>query len=609
MLVYTNTLHGFLADVADNVIDERVRTQVAEKLQMRVGESEFRSWGNSLTRVGTTLMAADLPRDAGVSIELQLPMSSKRIDFILSGYDDSGAPQVAIVELKQWSEVEMTAQDGLVRTWLGGGLQTTAHPSYQAWSYAAYLRDFNEQVERAGVALHPCAYLHNCTDGEDLLDARYATYTSEAPIFLKHDAARLREFLARYIRRGDEGRLMYEIEHGRIRPSKSLADSLVGLLAKRREFILLDEQKVVFETAMAAIRATAADTATPKQVLIVRGGPGTGKSVVAVNLLVSALSETINAMYVTKNAAPREVYKSKLTGTMSKSRFDALFKGSGAFTESSLDEFGCLIVDEAHRLNEKSGLYSNLGTNQIAELIHAARTTIFFLDEDQRIHIKDIGSEDEIRLHASAAGATVTALDLPSQFRCNGSDGYLAFVDNFLGIRTTAHTTAEDYEFHVAHSPVELDNWIRARNKNGTAARLVAGYCWDWKSKKDPAAMDIVFPAHDFARQWNLSEDGGLWIMQPSSIDQIGCIHTCQGLECEYIGVIIGPDLRRDPETGHVTTHPEARSRNDRSIFGWKSAMKSDPAATRAQLDAIIRNTYRTLMTRGMKGCAVWFTD
>lgn len=262
------------------------------------------------------------------------------------------------------------------------------------------------------------------------------------------------------------------------------------------------------------------------------------------------------------------------------------------------------------RLNKKSGLYSNLGHNQIRELIHAARTTVFFLDEDQHIHIKDIGSEAEIRTHAAALGAKVTAFDLPSQFRCNGSDGYLAFVDHFLGIRETAHTTVEDYEFHIASSPTELDAWVRERNgPAGTGARLVAGYCWDWASKKDPAAMDIIFPAHNFARQWNLTEDGGLWIMRPSSIDQIGCIHTCQGLECDYVGVIIGPDLRRSALTGAVTTHPEARSWHDRSIFGWKKALRTspDPAATRAQLDAIIRNTYRTLMTHGMKGCAIWF--
>ena len=196
MLVYTNTLQGFLTDVSNNVIDEKVRIKVHEQLQMRVGESEFQSWGNSLSRVGMTLMTADLPEDAGVSIECQLPMSSKRIDFILSGYDEDGHPQVVIVELKQWSEVSVSANDGLVKTWLGGGIQETAHPSYQAWSYAAYLEGFNEAIESHQIHLHPCAFLHNCTDTTALLDDRYSSYTSQAPLFFKTDAEKLGIFSA-----------------------------------------------------------------------------------------------------------------------------------------------------------------------------------------------------------------------------------------------------------------------------------------------------------------------------------------------------------------------------------------------------------------------------
>jgi DUF2075 family protein len=609
MLVYTNTLGGFLEDVTNNVIDDKVRSQVRSRLKIRVGESEFESWGNSLTRVGTTLMPAGLPTNAGVSIECQLPMSSKRIDFILSGFDTDDAPQVVILELKQWTEVATSDKDALVRTWLGGALRETAHPSYQAWSYAAYLDGFNEAVAQRSITLRPCAYLHNCVTPHTLLDPRYAAYTAQAPLFFKNDAEQLRDYLNRFVHRGDDGRLMYEIDHGRIRPSKSLADSLVGLLRQQREFVLLDDQKVAFETAIAAIRRTTAAPSSPKEVVVIRGGPGTGKSVVAVNLLVKGLAESFNSLYVTKNAAPRAVYEAKLTGVLSKSRFSSLFKGSGAFTDCEPDTFGALIVDEAHRLNEKSGLYGNLGENQIGEIIAASRTSVFFLDEDQRIHINDIGSESEIRSHAAAHDARVVAVDLPSQFRCNGSDGYIAFVDQFLGIRKTANTDiAElDYDFRITSSPTELDEWVRARNRGGTTARLVAGYCWDWRSKKNPRAMDIVFPEYEFARQWNLNEDGGLWILRPDSIEQVGCIHTCQGLECDYIGVIIGPDLRRDPATGDVATYPESRSRNDRSIFGWKSLMRSDPENTRRQLDSIIRNTYRTLMTRGTKGCAIWF--
>lgn len=612
MIVYQNTVDGFLADVDDNVIDTKVKAQVRSQLNMGVSESELRSWGNSLTHVASPLRRSAIPGNAGVSIELQLPMSSKRIDFILSGYDGANKPQVVIVELKQWSEVKTTDQDGIVETFLGGGLRYTAHPSYQAWSYAEYLHNFNSTVEEKDIQLHPCAYLHNCTDDRQINDQRYSTYTAAAPVYLKTQVPDLRSYLEERIHTGDEGALMKDIDNGRIRPSKSLADSLVGLLRNQREFILLDEQKVVYEAALSSIRRTHLNRNQPKQVLIVRGGPGTGKSVVAINLLVRAIEGGHNAAYVTKNAAPRDVYESKLTGTtrtLARSRYQALFRGSGAFMDCPADQYEALIVDEAHRLNEKSGLYGNLGENQILEIINAARCSIFFLDEDQRIHLKDIGSEAEIRKWARKAGAEVKDLELPSQFRCNGEDGYLAFVDNYLGIRPTANAGTEglDYEFKVMDNVVDLDNWVREKNEETKKARLVAGYCWEWVSKRNPGAMDFNLPG--FQRQWNLTEDGNLWIMNPSSIEQVGCIHTCQGLECDYIGVIIGPDLRRDPSSGHVTTHPEKRAKHDNTVRGWKKRMKEDPVATKKQLDALIKNTYRTLMTRGMKGCAICFVD
>lgn len=159
----------------------------------------------------------------------------------------------------------------------------------------------------------------------------------------------------------------------------------------------------------------------------------------------------------------------------------------------NMHTFDVLIVDEALLLNEKSGLFSNLGENQIKELINAARLTIFFLDESQRVTLKDIGSKQEIMRWAIEAGAEVEELTLASQFRCNGSDGYLAWVDNALQIRETANETLDcaEYEFKVFDDPEDLRKVIVQKNRVLNKSREVAGYCWDWASKKDPAAMDI----------------------------------------------------------------------------------------------------------------------
>lgn len=271
--------------------------------------------------------------------------------------------------------------------------------------------------------------------------------------------------------------------------------------------------------------------------------------------------------------------------------------------------FDVLIVDEAHRLNEKSGLFGNLGDHQIREIINSAKCTVFFADDDQIVTLKDVGHVGEIERMAAAAGADVLHMELASQFRCNGSDGYMAWLDHTLGIRETANERLDpaEFDFRVVDSPTELHALIEYKNRVNNKARVVAGYCWDWVSRQNPDVFDIVIPEHDYQRRWNLDQDGSLWIITPSSIDEVGCIHTCQGLELDYVGVILGPDLQvRD---GVLVTSPKHRSRRDKSIHGYKALAKTDPVGTALRVDRIIRNTYRTLMTRGMKGCYIYCTD
>jgi DUF2075 family protein/SOS-response transcriptional repressor LexA len=611
MIVYLADKTRFRDDVFTNRIEEIVLESFQAKLGKSVGKSELSSWKHSLQNMDKVLEDAEIPHNAGVAIEFNIPQTSKRVDFIITGTRDDGQRSAVIVELKQWTEATATTKDAIVRTFVGGSDREVNHPSYQAWSYAMLIEDFNETVREDPIHLRPCAYLHNCASGAALHAPFYAEHTKLAPAFLRDDATKLRDFIKLHVKHGDDGETMYRIRDGRIRPSKGLADHLASLMQGKREFYLIDEQKTVFETALHL-----ATTSTPKNknVLLVNGGPGTGKTVVAINLLVELTNRELVAQYVTKNSAPRHVYENKLTGTLRKSRISNLFVGSGAFTETPSNTFQGLIVDEAHRLNEKSGLFSNLGENQIKELIHASTFTVFFLDEDQRIHWKDIGDKSQIRDWAASLGATVTEMDLESQFRCNGSDGYLAWIDETLQIRETANTTLEgaNYEFKVCASASELRELIYKRNGLNNKARMVAGYCWDWVSRKTksnpvPRAYDIKLDDGDFKAKWNLSEDGPLWIVKPDSVREVGCIHTCQGLELDYVGVIIGPDLI--VSDGKVVTDAAKRSGGDSSIKGYKALLKTDRDAAREKADLIIKNTYRTLMTRGTKGCYVYSTD
>ncbi len=607
MIVYLANKNRFREDVDSNRIHEIVHESFQRTLGRSVGKSELDSWEHSLRHMDKVLEDAEIPSNAGVAIEFNIPQTSKRVDFIVTGTREDGQRTAVIVELKQWQEAKATPMDGIVITRLGKGGQEREvnHPSYQAWSYAMLIEDFNETVRLDPIHLRPCAYLHNCASGSVLHAPFYAEHVKRAPAFLRDDAKKLREFIKAHVKHGDDGQTMYRIRDGKIRPSKNLADHLASLLQGNREFYLIDEQKTVFETAL---HLATTSSATNKNVLIVNGGPGTGKTVVAINLLVELTNREFVSQYVTKNSAPRAVYEYKLTGTLTKSRISNLFVGSGGFTATPSNTFKALIVDEAHRLNEKSGLFSK-GENQIKELIHASTFTIFFLDEDQRIHWKDIGEKSEIRKWASSLGAKVTEMDLESQFRCNGSDGFLAWVDGVLQIRETANTTLEgaNYEFKVCESAADLKGLIERRNRVNNKARIVAGYCWDWVSKKSPADYDFELDGGDFKAKWNLSEDGFLWMVKQDSVSEVGCIHTCQALECDYIGVIFGPDLIvRD---GKIITDGTKRSKMDKSLNGFKGLLKKDPIAAREKADLIIKNTYRTLMTRGTKGCYVYSTD
>jgi DUF2075 family protein len=470
------------------------------------------------------------------------------------------------------------------------------------------IEGFCETVEKDHIHLKPCAYLHNYIEDDVIKNPFYSEYTKKAPVFLEGDEEKekLQAFIKRFVKHGDKKRLMYRIDHSRIKPSKALADSLASMLKGNQEFLMIDDQKVVFETAKFLMKKS---DLGQKNVLIVEGGPGTGKSVVAINLLVEFTKAEIATQYVTRNAAPRAVYEALLSGNFKKSHISNLFSGSGAFIDLEKDAFGALIVDEAHRLNQKSGMYKNLGENQIKELIEAAKFSVFFLDEDQKVTWQDIGEKEEIRKWAARGGAQVHLMKLTSQFRCSGSDGYLAWLDDVLQIRETANSCLGEsgYDFQVVESPNILREMIFEKNKEKNKARLVAGYCWDWVSKKDKNKKDIVIPEFDFGMRWNLSTDGSLWIMSPSSVNEVGCIHTCQGLETDYVGVIVGSDfVVRD---GKVITQPERRSKMDASLKGFKKELAIHPLEARRKADAIIKNTYRTLMTRGMKGCYVYFTD
>ena len=398
MIVYDGLKSDFLNSVENDTIAIEIEQNILSKMGRHTQQGEFRSWVNSLNYMYKVMNDDDIPMNTGVAIEYNIPQTAKRVDFMISGYDKDNKPGIVIVELKQWSELKkVDSTDALVETYTGGANRIVVHPSYQAWSYAQLIADYNATVQDEAIALKPCAFLHNYYrhENDPLDDSQYEIYTSEAPAFTMGQVNNLRLFIKKFVKYGDNKEILYIVDHGKIRPSKSLQDSIASMLKGNPEFVMIDEQKIVYEEILK--QSVKCQKDGKKRTIICKGGPGTGKSVIAINLLSQLTQKGQIVQYVSKNGAPRQVYAAKLKGEVKKSSVDNMFKGSGTYVDVSKNMIHTVLVDDAHRLNAKSGMLHNLGENQIKELIHAAKCSVFFIDESQRVTMDDIGSVYEIK--------------------------------------------------------------------------------------------------------------------------------------------------------------------------------------------------------------------
>ena len=286
MIVYSGLKSDFLSAVEEDSIAAKIEEKIYSVMHRRTAQNEFRSWENSLEYMYKVLNDSAIPENSGVAIEYNIPQTSKRVDFIISGYGEKEEPNVVIIELKQWDKVEaVEGQDALVETFTGGAVRKVVHPLYQAWSYAAMIYDYNQNVQMGNIVLHPCAYMHNYRKShpEKLEQNQYKEYVEDAPVFARGEVSKLRDFIKNSVKSGDNKQILYDIDNGKIKPSKSLQNSIKSMLEGNQEFIMLDEQKVVYEELLKNALACIGDQ--KKRTIIIKGGPGTGKTVVAINLL------------------------------------------------------------------------------------------------------------------------------------------------------------------------------------------------------------------------------------------------------------------------------------------------------------------------------------
>ncbi len=610
MRLYAGMSVAFIEDTVRNQIARRLSDAFFQYYGYPPAKAEVAAWGNSLRAMAQVVQHAKLI-DHGVVVEYELPSSSRRLDFMICGRDASSHDEAVIVELKQWSECEATEAEGLVTTWVAGKIREVAHPSVQVGQYQQYLADTHSAFYEGDhpIRLGACSYLHNyeIRVNDALLAPKFSDTIARFPVFGADAVNGLTNYLHDRLLAGQGESVLTRIEQSKYRPSRKLMDYVAETIAGRGPWVLLDEQFVVFEKIGAAVAAGI--NKGKRHAVIVRGGPGTGKSVLAINLLARFLGEGRTAHYATGSRAFTKTLW-KLVG----SRAKPVLKYFNNYRNASPGEIDALICDEAHRIRETSNdrftPKAKQSTDpQILELLRGAKVAVFFIDDRQGVRPKEIGSSEYIKRHAADLQYEVSEFELEVQFRCSGSAGFVNWISNTLGIERTANqlwTGAEAFDFRIFPTPESLETAIRAKAAATVTARLAAGYCWDWSAPNPDGTLvdDVVIGS--WRKPWNAKPDAGrlargippadLWATESGGIDQVGCIYTAQGFEVDYIGVIWGKDLCYDLD-GQSWVGNKNESR-DRSV-----------KQSKADFLELVKNTYRVLLSRGMKGCYVCFLD
>jgi DUF2075 family protein len=609
MQLFAGSTEAFLDEAQQKTIAERLGKAFYDYYRFRAGASEFTSWQNSLTALSFQLRYAGA-RDHGIILEMQLPLNSARLDAFIFGKSPSGDDAGVLIELKQWTEARPSEWDECVETFLGGTIRRVPHPCVQAQHYAAYLRDMHTgfDVAGGGARIVPCAWLHNMHPGAAgaLRATAFDELLHDVPLYVNSDADKLAQLLQAQVGAGHGVPIMDKILAGKYAPTRNLLEHTAAMVAGEPRYQLIDDQIVAYNAVLSMVRRAMNDT-REKAVVVVRGGPGTGKSVIALNLLGVLSKRAVNAQHATGSKAFTENLW-KILGIRSKAQV-RYFNNFGQAIANSID---VLLADEAHRIRASSNHRFTpkdkvSGRAQIDEMVDAAKVTVFFIDDHQGVRADEVGSTTLMREAAVRHNARFETIDLKTQFRCAGSDEYIDWLDQLLEIRKTGVKSFQPgaFDLELVDDPAELDRRIQAQVAQGRTARLMAGFCWRWSDPNADGNLVDDVAVGDFKRPWNAKPDARklaksippaqFWASDPGGAAQVGCVYTAQGFEFDYAGVIWGTDL--------VV--------RDGKWVGQPSASRDHVVKTRsgARFTDIVKNTYRVLLTRGMRGCYVSILD
>lgn len=608
MQLYSGTSSQFIKDTTLNQIAEKLSKSFFNYYRFSPPVAEKRAWANSLKAISIIFQHSRL-NDHGIILEYQLPLTSLRLDCLICGKDIENQDNAVIIELKQWEKCEEAEGDKVV-TWLAGADREVLHPSIQVGQYKLYLEDTQTAFYESAmpVKLNACSYLHNYNYYQEdvLLSSKFTDYLKDYPLFTCDDVNDLKDYLTSKLQNGKGIEVLNRIENSRYRPSKKLMDHIGNIIRHNSEYILLDEQLIVYDKVLSCAKAGFHDN--KKVVIIIKGGPGTGKSVIAINLMADLSFNGHNAHYATGSKAFTETLR-KIIGR----RGSVQFKYFNSYTSADYNMIDVLLADESHRIRETSNdrrtpreRRSNIP--QIEELLKVSKVSVFFIDDNQIVRPNEIGSVNYIRDYARKNKCKIYEYELEAQFRCNGSDAFVNWINNTLKVKRTANIIwdkQEEFDFQIFSSPQELEQAIKYKVSEGYTGRVTAGFCWPWSQPDHNGNLINDVQIDGYERPWNAKPDArrlapkipksNFWAYDPNGINQIGCIYTAQGFEFDYVGVIFGKDLYYNPDKGDWE--------------GRKELSEDNVVRRGRNFIDLVKNTYRVLLSRGMKGCYVYFMD
>ena len=643
-VLYSETQAQFARDVERNIVYQKM-LHSAQQSGIHSSENEIASWTNNAPHISKILYDAEVS-DSYVTFEFLVPFSRKRIDCVIYGIGVDGNMNVIHIELKQWSNKGVTladcdgnfnAEEKLddtifnVTAYTGHANRIVAHPSQQVKGYQGYLSNFIEVISNKELHLTGLAYCYNYLKVDPkhpsyLYDEKYKDLLEQYPTYAKDQKPELVEKLGLLLKNGDGLSVFNKMMASPIRPSKKLLNEVSTMIEQGNAgtFSLIEDQIVARNMILNKIRPmlkASNEDEIHKSVIIVKGGPGTGKTVIALHILAELAKLTknghgFNVQYATKSKPLLEGVRHQVRpGTR------MLFQNVLSYIPASTEEnaVDVLLIDEAHRIQKSPNhqytkAWQRTDLSMVDTIIRSAKVTVFFIDDRQAIRGMEIGSAEMIREAAERWNASVDECELKSQFRCNGSDNYLDWIEQVLyNKEVTSSFNTEDFDLQLFDDPQEMYNRLVEQNeKPGQTARIMAGFCWPWSTNvvdgdlvKDVRIGDFAMPweTHDKVPYQQLTKKYPKWFewaYKPLGFEQVGCIYTAQGFEFDYAGVIIGPDLKYSELLGEVVT--------DKSECKDPVLRRNIGEATMS-FDDYVRNIYRVLLSRGMKGCYLYVVD